>query len=190
MFNGKPIKNEPHFRARPDFIPKYHKYSSGAFNLFASKSMLQKMIAHAVKGNRCEIIGTLIGRPFYDTKGYYSILTNSALAPFADGTYGTVTTTFKDEQFFKWVQEAYHPTEDILGWYHSHPMNLEGYSSVDRGNQSKWIEPYQIGLLVVCNYMQNKFTVMAYRGPESELLLPSYSVYKGGPEIEQMTEAA
>lgn len=138
------------------------------------------MIAHAIKGNQYEIIGTLIGRSFQDSKGYYAVLTDSAPAPFADSNYATVETTFKDEQYFKWVVQDHHPTKEQLGWYHSHPMNYEGYSSVDRANQRKWGAPYHIGLLVVCNYAQDTFTVMAYRGPESELLMPSYSVHKNG----------
>ncbi len=171
MFEMKKITNKPAYRPRPKQIVGYHWFSNGCFDAFVHKdNVLAKISWWACCSRNSEIVGRLVGRPYRDEHGEWVILTGAIAAHFVGGPVN-VKTTVEDGAVMARALEQEHPTEELMGWYHSHTCGLDDYSSTDQINQAEWSKPYHMGLLVTLH--SDSVTVHAYCGPESKRMHPS-----------------
>lgn len=174
MLNVRTIENEVHFRPRPNSIPGYHIFSNDEFSAFVHEQDVLATIARwALQNRSAEIAGRIAGRAFRDDQGYWCVVTGALLADFSSD-FTSVTTTQEDAAITTRALNEQHPTEDPHGWFHSHPMGLDEYSTVDKSNQSQWKQPYHLGLLVSIHV--DRTLIHAFLGPESEKLSGSYSI--------------
>lgn len=160
------------YRPRPTDLSIYHRFSNGQFDAFVHKERVLEAIADsACQRSDTEIVGRLVGRAYRDDRGTWAVVTDAVLARFTGGP-ATVATTTEDSAEIVRVLEQDHPSEDLMGWYHSHVFAVHEYSPTDKDNQTQWRKPYHIGLLVVV--CADAVTVHAFRGPEGERLAKSY----------------
>jgi proteasome lid subunit RPN8/RPN11 len=175
QLKGEIIRNEPAFRPRPQALTGYHRFAEGTgrFEAFVAEETLRTMVHEAAEAAPDETIGYLIGRPFRDSAGYYTIVNSVIVAQKAKRGRTRVETTLQDEKLAVQALEQTFPTSEKLGWWHSHPFDLHAYSAVDRENQTFYCSKlFQLGLLVCL--VGEEGTVHAFCGPDSLLLEGDY----------------
>ena len=175
---GEIIRNEPAYRPRPQALPGYHRFanSDGRFEAFIAEVTLRTMVQEAADAAPNETIGYLVGRPFRDGVGYYTIVSAAIAAKKAKRGRTCVETTLQDEKATVQALEQHYPTCEKLGWWHSHPFDMHNYSSTDRENQAfNCSQPFQLGLLVCL--VGGEATVHAFAGPDSALLGGDYKTW-------------
>lgn len=166
-------ESQPAHRPRPQQLPGYHRFQQGEFEAFVSEAkVLRKIQLQARQSKPFESIGWLMGRVFSDLRGDYLIVTEVLLAEESESRPCSVSTTSRDCLSFLKASEQEHPTLDLVGWYHSHPLDLHEYSATDKRNQQSWQQPYQLGLLVVVG--SGPTTIHAFHGPGSERMEPAW----------------
>lgn len=174
MFNIKVIENAPNFRPRPKGTPGYHQFSNGTFDAFVHEEHVLKKIAHRARQWRhSEIAGRLVGRVYRDDSGFWCVITGVVPADVTGGPNAVQTTELDAAHTVRALDEQ-HLAEDLLGWFHSHTLAFDDYSSVDRTNQTLWGKSYHLGLLISLHPGEVK--IHAFRGPDSERLRDSYAV--------------
>src|SRR3972149_2803067 len=167
------MASEPMFRPRPSRLRRYHRFSSGQFDVFVHEEKVLESIAQRARLSReAEIVGRLVGRPYRDDRGDWAVVTGEIAALGASGP-ADVRTTTEDAGRTSLSLEQDFPTEELVGWYHSHVGGLHDYSSTDRMNQAGRKKPYHIGLLSVVS--DNSVSIHAFRGPECERLRDSFN---------------
>jgi len=175
QLKGEIIRNEPAYRPRPQALTGYHRFADGAgrFQAFVAEETLRTMVHEAAEAAPDETIGYLVGRPFRDRVGYYTIVSSVIVAQKAKRGRTRVETTLQDEKSTVQALEQCFPTCEKLGWWHSHPFDMHAYSGVDRENQAFYCsQPFQLGLLVCL--VGEEATVHAFHGPDSLLLEGDY----------------
>jgi proteasome lid subunit RPN8/RPN11 len=172
---GEIIRNEPTYRPRPDGLAGYHRFAHGAngFEAFVKHDALESAAHEAAAAVPDETIGCLVGRSFRDGAGYYAIVESVLVAAEAKRSRTSVESTLEDEKATVRALEQNFPTCEKLGWWHSHPFDMQHYSGTDRENQVfHCSQPFQVGLLVCL--VGEEVTVHAYHGPDSHLMDEDY----------------
>jgi proteasome lid subunit RPN8/RPN11 len=186
MFEVNVIENAPAYRPRPTNLSAYHRYSNEEIDIFVHKNkVLKKIATWARQRSHEEIVGRLVGRPYQDDRGVWSVVTGAILSRYEGGP-STVRTTVEDSaEITRSLKEDY-PSEELMGWYHSHICPLDRYSQTDKINQAEWRKPYHVGLLVV---VRSEFvTIHAFLGPKGERLAESYIHRTPKPPIQSDTQ--
>ena len=114
-----------------------------------------------------EAFGVLVGRTFEDAAGSYTLVTAAVYAKQGRTGAAHVQLSTAEMALLRKQAERLHPTEDLVGWTHSHAMYSQ-YSATDRAEQATWPGENQVGLL---SFMAQGPWARAYRGPESTPLL-------------------
>jgi proteasome lid subunit RPN8/RPN11 len=172
---GEIIRNEPAYRPRPQVLTGYHRFADGAgrFEGFVAVEALRTIAQEAANAAPDEAIGYLVGRPFRDGAGYYTIVSSVILAKKAKRSRTCVETTLQDEKSAVQTLEQCFPTCEKLGWWHSHPFDMHTYSRTDRENQAFYCsQSFQLGLLVCL--VGEEATVHAFHGPDSLVMKGDY----------------
>ncbi len=175
QLKGEIIRNEPAYRPRPQALTGYHRFAEGdgRFEALVAKETLRTIVQEAAEAAPDETIGYLVGRPFRDGLGYYTIVNSVIVAQKAKRGRTRVETTLQDEKSAVQALEQLFPTCEKLGWWHSHPFDMHAYSATDRENQAFYCsQPFQLGLLVCL--VGEEATVHVFRGPDSLLLEGDY----------------
>ena len=98
IIQGAIIRSDPAYRPRPVTLPGYHKFGSGDYDAFVAHSALEAIANKARQAAPNEMIGYVIGRPFRDAKGSYSVVTHAIVAQHAHSGPATVETSLNDER--------------------------------------------------------------------------------------------
>ncbi|MBI1828233.1 MAG: Mov34/MPN/PAD-1 family protein [Thaumarchaeota archaeon] len=183
MFKAKGTKQASFlWRQRPKHNSNYICFgpASDEFEAYIHKDVLECILLAAKDAMPNETIGLLGGRVCQDGKGNYTIVQNAECArkEEVEVSPGHVYISSRGNAQLKQRLELIHPTDDVIGWYHSHPTCAARFSPEDTTEQSTWPDPYNIGIVVSGLSKGDLFGV--YCGPKAMLLplQPSSEIFQ------------
>jgi proteasome lid subunit RPN8/RPN11 len=134
-----------------DFTSRRGIPSSSYKEVFFSKEALETLTRHLDTDPRIEQGGILFGNAYEDSRfGIYVEITAAVPAPQTIGTVAHLEFTPDSWLSIMNYARAQHPTENLVGWYHSHPNHGVFMSSVDMRTQTAFFS-HPWCLSVVCD---------------------------------------
>jgi proteasome lid subunit RPN8/RPN11 len=122
-----------------------------------------------------EAFGLLMGRTYADDEGIFTIVSGAVYAYRLHATPENFRLPSREMRELRLVASRIHPTADFVGWTHSHTM-YSPYSSIDRIEQARWTQSYNVGILTFMEAKPEEPWAIAYRGPSSRPLLPQETI--------------
>ncbi|MDP9172860.1 MAG: Mov34/MPN/PAD-1 family protein [Planctomycetota bacterium] len=110
-FANLPVRNLGHIRGA----------RSNNFQIVIRQSALNKVHAHGDLTPGVEICGVLIGDVFHDEVGPFVLIEDIVEGTPATGSAGQVTFTAETWQYIQSEMDEKHPSQKMVGWYHTHP---------------------------------------------------------------------
>lgn len=144
------------------------------FVLVLPKQLKAQIIAHAGQWITQEQAGILLGRAYRDPSGLlYTVLT--AALPVDDAEASIAQVKLRASSWPSlWQELIQDETQEMMGWYHSHPGYGIFLSATDRNTQNNYFSAqWQIALVV--DPIRGEFGAFAGENPEP--LLDSAIVY-------------
>jgi len=134
---------------------KWGKPDEGHVRVYLGRDAYSQMMAHARSGvrggERVEVGGILLGRPYQDSRGDITHVVIDQALPDEHGISRSSTFNFTHESWAALVKEAEtgFPHLRIVGWYHSHPNFGIFYSGTDMTSQKTYFgTPWRVGVVV------------------------------------------
>ncbi len=136
-----PIDDPNLWRWQPEGVP---------FPIFMHQRVNLATTQHARQNREREVGGVLLGEVRHDERGQmYVVVAHAIKAEFADETRGHLTFTRKTWLNIHALREQHYPTEEIVGWYHTHPGWTIFLSPWDLFiHQNFFRQPWQIALVI------------------------------------------
>lgn len=117
--------------------------------VYLSVAAVEKLLAHLKHESHHEIGGLLCGHAAEDFGGRFVTITGAIAATQAQGERLCVTFTHEAWDELLAGKEREYPSEDVVGWYHTHPGLGVFLSEPDRFIQSSFFsEPTEIALVI------------------------------------------
>lgn len=123
--------------------------------VYLGRDAYSQMMAHARSGvhggQKVEIGGILLGRPYQDASGEIAHVVIDQALPDEHGISNPATFNFTHESWAALIKEAetQFPHLRIVGWYHSHPNYGIFYSGTDERSQKIYFAtPWRVGIVV------------------------------------------
>jgi len=161
------------FRERPKASDQHVCYMSerSSFEVYIARAALEKIYEQAESAKPDEIVGLLAGRIWQDVSGPFTVVLAAEIASYqyVEASPSRVKISGAGVNDVRQRIETTHWAMEVIGWYHSHPVYLAHYSSVDEAEQATWTDPNYIGIVVSCLPGEERFGV--YRGPQGERLV-------------------
>jgi proteasome lid subunit RPN8/RPN11 len=159
----------PH-RPRPAGNPAYVCFghpTPGTVEMFVDRRALGKMREIASGAWPNEAIGLLAGRACRDSRGDFTVVETVEAAHPGEGeaNAGSVCLSAAGSAATRQRLAYRYPVGDVVGWFHSHPHSSAVFSGEDLREQSTWIEPHNVGI-VVGRHEGFVSSLGVYAGPE------------------------
>lgn len=153
-------------------VPQAACFSSDGeeFELLVTLDAVSALREGTERSTPREAFGILLGRRYMDQSGFFTVVAGVQYATELDASSGHVRVSAQQMEALKRAARRRFPTDDVVGWTHSHSVQ-SAYSSVDLGMQRSWEDSGDVSILTFLAVGQGEPWALGYHGPDARPLL-------------------